>query len=112
MKLWRWDKGRQGTGYEKFTLLFSKTLECDAYILKIPKGVGIPQHVDYVPHAKHYRVNITLRGHLRMETSKSHYKVWRIGDWLSFFRPDVISHSAPAVNTDTYIFSFGWLRPN
>lgn len=104
----KWDKGRQGTGYEKLTLLFSKRFKCDAYILKIPRGVAIPPHTDPVPNAKHHRVNITIRGDLWMYTSGNE-KVIRVGRWFSYFRPDVIEHSAGPVDSDTYLFSFGWL---
>lgn len=102
----KWDEGRQGSGYSKLTLFFSKRFKCDAYILKIPKGVAIPQHVDLVPNANHHRVNITLRGRIRMEVNG---KSFCLGDWFSYFRPDITPHSAPAVVKDTYLFSFGWL---
>lgn len=107
MKLWQWDDGRQGTGYKKFTLFYSRLLQCDAYILKIPKGVAIPKHTDPVQHAQHHRVNITLRGHIYMHTRGS---VYRLGDWYSYFRPDNVLHWADAVKKDTYLFSFGWLK--
>ena len=102
----KWDEGRQGSGYSKKTLFFSKWLKCDAYILKLPKGTAIPQHVDLVPNAKHHRINITLRGRIRMDAMGGYFS---IGDWFSYFRPDIQPHSAPAVVEDTYLFSFGWL---
>jgi hypothetical protein len=108
MKLWCWDKDRQGAGYEKFTLVFSRLLRCDAYILKIPKGVPIPKHTDPVPHARHYRINVTLYGHLRMQT-RNDVRAFRLGDWYSFFRPDQIEHWADAPVTNAYLFSIGWL---
>lgn len=110
MKLWTWEPGRQNSGYRKFTLLFSKRFGVDAYILHIPVGVSIPQHVDLVPGKRHYRLNVTICGRIRMETCQSPFRVFRFGDWLSFFRPDVVPHSAPAVTKDTYLFSIGWVR--
>lgn len=101
----KWTDGRQNSGYSKLTLFSSKRLKCDAYILKIPAGVAIPQHVDFVPNAKHHRINITLRGRISMWVVGGYFS---IGDWFSYFRPDR-SHSAPAVVKDTYLFSFGWL---
>lgn len=110
MNLFRWEKGRQGSGYDKLTLLYSRLLMADAYILKVPKGVSIPKHTDSAPpHSNHFRINVTVFGHLRMETSQP---VKRIGDWFSFFRPDNVVHWADAPKRDTYIFSFGWIRPN
>lgn len=101
-----WVKGRQDSGYFKHTLFFSKRFKCDAYILKLPKGTSIPQHVDWVPNANHHRINITLRGRINMWADGGYFS---IGDWFSYFRPDIQSHSAPAVVEDTFIFSFGWL---
>lgn len=102
----KWESGRQGTGYFKKTLFFSKRFRCDAYMLKLPAGVAITEHVDFVPYANHHRINVTLRGRVRMWTAKP---VFHLGNWFSYFRPDIVPHSAPAVIEDTYIFSFGWL---
>jgi quercetin dioxygenase-like cupin family protein len=104
----KWTPGRQGTGYSKITLLKSKLFKCDAYVLKIPKGVAIPKHTDPVPHAQHFRVNVTLRGDLFMQASAP---VFRLGRRLSFFRPDTIVHWADAPTRTTYMFSFGYTRP-
>ena len=109
MKLWRWEYGRQGSGYRKFTLLFSALLNCDMYILHVPKGVHIPPHNDRVPFMNHFRVNITLRGKIWMSTKKDE-PVFRIGSWFSYFRPDDVEHWAMPVHRDTYILSIGWLR--
>lgn len=111
MKLWTWEPGRQNSGYRKFTLLFSKRFGVDAYILHIPQDVDIPRHSDVVPGHRHYRVNVTICGKIRMHTSPwNHPQVYRIGNWFSFFRPDAIEHWAPPVTKDTYIFSIGWIR--
>lgn len=110
MKLWRWESGRQGSGYRKFTLLFSEAFGVDAYILHIPKGVAIPPHTDKVPFLRHFRLNVTLRGELQMQTPASARAVYRIGNWFSFFRPDIIEHWAPPTTRSTYILSIGWLK--
>lgn len=110
MKLWRWEDGRQSSGYRKFTLLFSTILNCDAYILHIPKGVHIPPHNDRVPFMRHFRMNITIWGEIWMGTPHNAKGVFRLGKWFSFFRPDDVDHWAPPVHRDTYILSIGWLR--
>ena len=111
MKLWQWEYGRQGTGYRKFTLLFSNRFHVDAYILHVPKGVYIPPHMDYVPFMRHFRANVTLRGSLWMGVPNGAKGVVRIGKWFSFFRPDEATHWAAPVHRDTYILSIGWSRP-
>lgn len=110
MKLWRWESGRQGSGYRKFTLLFSEAFGVDAYILHIPKGVAIPPHTDKVPFLRHFRLNVTLRGELQMQTPPGVSGVHRIGKWFSFFRPDIVEHWAPVTTKPTYILSIGWLK--
>lgn len=108
MKLWRWDGGRQNAVYRKFTLLFSKLLGADAYILHIPRGTAIPKHTDAVKGKRHYRFNITLRGKIWMQVQGG--RVYRLSHWFSYFRPDLLVHWADAVEYDTYLFSFGWVR--
>lgn len=102
-----WQDGRLGTGYSKLAIFSSLFLEMDAYILKIPAGVKIPPHFDKVRGKRHFRMNITLKGCLRMQTRGAAFK---LGQWFSFFRPDIVQHCANPPSTTTYILSIGWLR--
>lgn len=114
MKLWRWEYGRQGGGYSKFTLAYSKRLKFDAYILRLPADVEVPAHNDPSPEGyEHHRVNITLRsasegGVTYMEMpggtfirSPKHYR----------FRPDLMRHYVSRVGRgEVWLLSIGWLR--
>lgn len=102
-----WQDGRLGSGYSKLTLFSSELLEADAYIIRIPQGVSIPPHYDKVHGKRHFRLNVTLWGSMKMSTEKP---CFRIGSWFSFFRPDIIKHWAKPAPKTTYIFSIGWLR--
>jgi hypothetical protein len=61
-KLFRWQKGRQNTGYDK--MLVGDGLwpyPFDVYILRFREGQEIPPHVDKVDRGEHYRLNIVLK---------------------------------------------------
>ena len=42
---WRWQRGRQGTGYDKMLLLTGRwPLPFDSYLIRYPEGSAIPPH--------------------------------------------------------------------
>jgi len=114
MKLWRWEHGRQGSGYWKFPLAYSQALKFDAYILRLPTGTDVPPHNDTSPAGyEHHRVNITLRsasaGGVTLfdgmngdpRTATKHYH----------FRPDLVRHSVSRIEQgEIWLLSIGWLR--
>lgn len=58
----RWQRGRQGTGYDKMLLLTARwPLPFDSYLLRYPEGSEIPPHTDPVGAGRHYRLNIVLK---------------------------------------------------
>jgi hypothetical protein len=58
----RWQRGRQGTGYDKMLLLTARwPLPFDSYLLRYPEGSEIPPHTDPVTTGRHYRLNIVLK---------------------------------------------------
>jgi len=58
----RWQKGRQGTGYDKMLLLTLRwPLRFDSYLIRYPEGSEIPPHRDPVQQGRHYRLNIILK---------------------------------------------------
>lgn len=110
MKLFRWNKGRQGTGYDKFPILVSESLKCDFYVLKFPAGVEVPKHRDPVkPGYRHHRINYTFWG--SVDKGQRMYILGKIKRWWRFeyFRPDVHEHGLPIVRDTMYMLSFGWL---
>ena len=45
----RWQRGRQGTGYDKMLLLTARwPLRFDSYLIRYPEGSEIPPHTDPV----------------------------------------------------------------
>ena len=58
----RWQRGRQGTGYDKLLLLANPfVIPFDFYLLRFPDGTEIPPHQDPVTGKRHYRLNIILK---------------------------------------------------
>ncbi len=65
-----WVSGRQGTGYDKMSLLpqsISNRFKFDLLFIRMSEGVEIPSHVDPVPdnmkklgYTKHVRMNIII----------------------------------------------------
>jgi hypothetical protein len=114
MKLWCWERGRQGSGYWKLPLAYSKKFRFDAYILRLPAGTDVPLHSDPSPTGfEHHRINITLRSakaggvtYLKSsegtsDTAARHYH----------FRPDLIRHSVSLIEQgEVWLLSIGWLR--
>lgn len=87
--MWKWEPGRQGTGYEKMKLFRGRS--SDGYLLRFPEGCRVPPHVDPVPGKRHYRLNVTLvrpRGGGQFMADP----IWSWGP-IVFFRPDIQEHS-------------------
>ena len=111
MKLWRWEKGRQETGYEKFFVLGSKwPIPFDFYILRFKEGAEIPPHTDKVTAGNHYRLNVVIkkaRSGGEFLCSSPIFESSRV----KYFRPDLSEHSVSKVVSGTrYVLSLGWVR--
>lgn len=57
---WRWESGRQGTGYRKMRL--AGGAHWDFHLLDYPPGTSVPRHTDPVPGKAHVRCNLRLLG--------------------------------------------------
>jgi hypothetical protein len=107
----RWQVGRQRSGYDKMLLLRSMwPLPFDAYILRFPQGSQIAPHTDPVSLGRHYRLNIVLK-HAKsggeFVCATPIYESSRI----KLFRPDACEHSVTRVsNGSRYLLSIGWVR--
>lgn len=106
----RWQKGRQGTGYDKMLLITSHwPIPFDSYLLRYPEGSEIPPHTDPVETGRHYRLNVILKspksgGEFLCDTPL--FATRRI----KLFRPDVCKHSVTrVVGGSRYVFSLGWI---
>ena len=86
--VFRWQRGRRGTGYDKMLLLTAPwPIAFDAYLLRYPEGSEIPPHQDPVSSGRHYRLNL-----------------------IKLFRSDLSQHSVTRViGGSRYVLSIGWV---
>jgi hypothetical protein len=109
--LWRWQRGRQSSGYDK--LLLAGTLwplPCDCYLLRFPTGASVPPHTDRVSLGRHYRLNIILRAPRRGGEFVCARPI-HAGRRIKLFRPDVEEHSVTMIEEGTrWVLSIGWVR--
>ena len=126
MKLWRWGKGRQEGGYDKFPIWVSERFRFDAYLLRFPQGSEVKRHLDPAPDGyAHHRVNFILRrpragGKIGVDIApaqRDEGKEWRWGiseivqDRIFHFRPDQYLHyMTPITEGGMLMLSVGWLR--
>jgi hypothetical protein len=110
-KAFRWQRGRQLTGYDKMLLFESLwPLPWDLYLLRFTEGAEIAAHTDPVSIGAHHRLNIVLReagegG--QFQCAQPLYESRRI----KYFRPDLSEHSVTKVTRGTrYVLSVGWVR--
>ena len=106
----RWQRGRQGTGYGKMLLLTASwPLPFDIYLIRYPEGSEIPPHTDPVQKGRHYRFNFVLKssrsgGEFICATPLFATKR------IKLFRPDVCEHSVTrVVGGSRYVLSIGWV---
>jgi hypothetical protein len=107
LKLFKWDVGRQDSGYRVFTLLYSKLLSMDCCIIHYRTGSFIPEHTDRVQSGQMYRLNVEL-----WKASKGGKFVcdvtWSLFDRIHFFRPDVQLHHVTQIEQgNRWVFSIG-----
>ncbi len=106
----RWQHGRQGTGYDKMLLLTAGwPLSFDSYLLRYPEGSEIPEHTDPVQTGRHYRLNVVIKAAQAggdFVGSSLLFSTKRI----KLFRPDLCPHSVTRVTQGTrYVLSVGWV---
>ena len=110
-KLFRWERGRQNTGYDKMLLCGATwPIRFDTYLLKFPTGSEVPPHTDKVQSAKHYRLNIVLKNAKQggeFICATPIFETKRI----KLFRPDDCEHQVLKVEKgNRYLLSIGWVR--
>ncbi len=109
-RAFRWQRGRQGTGYDKMLLATARwPLPFDSYLIRYPEGSEIPPHTDPVQAGRHYRLNIVLkspRSGGEFVCANPIFETRRI----KLFRPDACEHSVTrVVGGSRYVFSLGWV---
>jgi hypothetical protein len=106
----RWQSGRQGSGYDKMLLLTAPwPVPFDSYLIRYPEGSSIPPHTDPVQRGRHYRLNVILkspRSGGEFVCATPIYASARI----KLFRPDRCEHSVTRVEGGSrYVLSIGWV---
>lgn len=109
--VFRWQHGRQQSGYDKMLLLTGRLpLPFDCYLLRFSQGAAVPTHKDQVDSGKHYRLNIILWKAIaggEFCCSNTLFENARV----KLFRPDISEHSVTEVKQGVrYVFSLGWVR--
>ncbi|MFQ3262256.1 hypothetical protein [Reinekea sp.] len=110
-KLFRWQKGRQNTGYDKMLIgggLWPNPF--DMYILRFNEGQGIPPHVDQVKSGEHYRLNIILMAAKSGGDFICTNPIYE-NSRVKYFRSDVSEHAVSKVTKGCrYVLSIGWVK--
>ena len=112
MKLFRWQKGRQKTGYDKMLLATAKRfpLPFDLYLLRFNEGSEVPSHKDLVQKGEHYRLNIILKKAKSGGDFLCSEALWQTSR-IKYFRSDISEHAVTKVTKGTrYVLSLGWLK--
>lgn len=111
IKKFSWERGRQGTGYNKIRLFESQRFKCDGYLLYYPEGSEIPLHIDHVDTGRHFRLNIMLKKAQKGGDFICENPVFR--GWRMFlFRPDISAHAVSRIERGwRLMLSIGWVRP-
>ena len=115
MKLFKWEEGRQLTGYYKMPLVLSRwPIPFDWHLVGFPEDSFIDAHTDPIDEGKHFRLNIELKkadfgGYFLCDAIKQGFckRFWR----FTLFRPDLCSHSVSRVEGTRLILSIGWIWP-
>lgn len=108
----RWQKGRQESGYDKMLLLSALApISFDSYLIRYPVGSFIAPHIDPVSEKRHFRLNIVLKKSQEGGDFICQNPIFAT-ERIKFFRPDISEHSVTKVNgSPRYIFSVGWVLP-
>jgi hypothetical protein len=106
----RWQSGRQGSGYDKMLLLTAPwPVPFDSYLIRYPEGSSVPPHTDPVQLGRHFRLNVILKSPKsggEFVCAKPIYASAHI----KLFRPDECEHSVTLVQGGSrYVLSFGWV---
>jgi hypothetical protein len=111
MRLFRWQRGRQQSGYDKMLLIECYwPLPFDAYLLRYPPGSEVAPHIDESPLGRHFRLNLVIRHSSEGGTFQCNEPLFE-SSRVKFFRPDISMHSVSKVVSGTrYVLSVGWIR--
>jgi hypothetical protein len=111
LKTWfRWDEGRQKTGYDGFLLLLNPFfIPWHVVLLRFKLGAHIPPHKDVVKGKKHYRLNLIIWQAKKGGEFVCEKPIYQ-SKYLNFLRSDLSRHEVRKVEKGTrYVLSIGWV---
>ncbi len=110
-KVFRWELGRQKSGYDKMLLLTGTfAIPFDVYILRFPTDSEILEHVDTVDNGRHYRLNIIIKKARLGGVFYCSDPIFETNR-IKLFRPDIATHRVSKIEKGVrYVFSVGWIR--
>ena len=106
----RWQRGRQGSGYDKMLLHTTRwPIVFDAYLIRYPEGSEVPPHTGPVTVGRHFRLNVILKSPKSGGDFVCADPIFATRRVKSFC-PDACEHSVTRVVGDSrYVFSLGWV---
>lgn len=110
-KLFRWEQGRQKSGYDKMLLCGAKwPIKFDTYLLKFDVGSEIAAHVDKVESGNHFRLNIVLKKAKEGGNFICKNPIFETNR-IKLFRPDICEHQVSKITKgNRYVLSIGWVK--
>jgi hypothetical protein len=110
-ELFRWQKGRQNTGYDKMLIgggLWPNPF--DIYILRFRQGQEIPPHIDPTLKGEHYRLNLILKSAKEGGEFICKSPIYE-SKRIKYFRSDISEHSvSKVIKGSRYVLSIGWVK--
>ncbi|AOT07681.1 hypothetical protein [Pseudoalteromonas luteoviolacea] len=110
-RLFRWQKGRQKSGYQKMLVMGAYwAIKFDVYLLKFPEGSEVPEHIDEVSSGRHFRLNLVLKKANKGGEFICQSPLYE-SNRIKFFRPDCCVHAVTKVEQgNRLLLSIGWIR--
>jgi len=111
MKLFKWEKGRQNTGYEKMLLASARWPKpFDVYLLRFFEGHEILPHRDKVEQGEHHRINLILKSAADGGDFICADPIYD-SKYIKYFRPDISEHQVSKITSGSrYVLSLGWIN--
>ena len=109
--LFKWQKGRQLSGYDKMLLAGAYwPIKFDMYLLRFREGSEIEKHKDEVKKGNHYRLNIVIKKSKSGGEFVCENPIYE-NSRIKYFRPDISYHSVTKIEQGTrYVLSIGWVK--
>ena len=110
-QLFRWQRGRQESGYDKMLLCgLLWPIKFDCYLIKFPSGSEIKPHIDSVKMGRHFRLNIVLKKAKQGGEFVCEQAIIN-NPRIKLFRPDLHQHSVTKIEQGSrYVLSIGWIK--